>query len=80
MSVHPLIGDLSGLTDAMLNEKINELNKRLNAAFRMGYMDAVQQLQMFLSDYQAELSRRNAKAMEALAAKAPEFKNIIDVG
>jgi len=80
MSVHPLIGDLSEMTDAILHEKFNDLSKRLNAAYRMGYGDAARQLQMFMNDYQAEINRRNEKMMAAMASKNPEFKNIIDVG
>ena len=77
--MHPLLGDLSGLTDSVVHEKYNDLSKRLVIANRMGYADAVRQLQMLMSDYQAEINRRNEKVMSALADKNAEFKNIIDV-
>lgn len=77
--MHPLIGDLTKLTDDELTNKTNELSKRLNQAYRMGYGDAVQQLQMFLYSYQAEQLRRNEKLMQEMAEKNPQFKNIIDI-
>ncbi len=77
--MHPLIGDLSVLTDTELHEKYSDLTKRLNQAYRMGYHDAVHQLQMFIMNYQAEIARRNEKMLAALAEKTPEFKNIIDI-
>lgn len=77
--MHPLLGDLSELTDAVVHEKFNDLSKRLNMAHRMGYADAARQLQMLLNDYQAEIVRRNEKVLAALADKNAEFKNIIDV-
>ena len=78
--MHPLLGDLSEMTDAMVHEKYNDLAKRLNQASRLGYSDAIRQLQLLMSDYQAEINRRNEKMMAAIAEKHPEFKNIIDIG
>lgn len=80
MGMHPLLTGLTEMTDTVLQEKMNELSKKLNAAHRMGYSDAARQLQMIINDYNEEISRRNAKKMAELADKNPEFKNIIDVG
>lgn len=77
--MHPLIGDLSQLSNDELNNKLSELSKRLNQAYRLGQSDAVQQIQLFLYSYQSELQRRNEKMMQELADKTPEFKNIVDV-
>ena len=77
--MHPLVGDLSALSDNEVNEKYASLIRRLNQATRMGYGDAVQQLQMFLGDYQAEIQRRQEKLLNDLADKDAEFKNIIDI-
>jgi len=80
MPLHPLLGDLSEMSDALVHEKYNEIMKRINQASRLGYGGAIGQLQLLLSDYQAEINRRNEKMMAAIAEKNPEFKNIIDVG
>lgn len=77
--MHPLVGDLTVLSDEELATKISDLSKRLNQAYRMGQSDAVQQIQMFLYSYQYEFQRRSEKAMEEMANKNPEFKKIIDV-
>ena len=79
MLSHPLVKDLSKLTDEELQAKIVELHKRLGQAYRMGMGDAVQQLQMIFGDYQAELTRRNEKIMAEMIEKSSEFKNIIDI-
>jgi hypothetical protein len=67
--MHPLVGELSGLSIDELNLKINELTKKANQAYRMGYSDAQNQLQMILEGYHYELSLRNMKAMEEIQAK-----------
>jgi hypothetical protein len=67
--MHPLLGSLSGLTDDELYTKLNELNKRYNQAYRGGPFQVLPQLQMVIEDYNAEISRRNAKKMEELQAK-----------
>ena len=77
--MHPFLGDLSGLSDALIHEKCNDLMKRLVMANRLGYGDAARQIQLLLSDYQAELARRNEKILASIAEKNAEFKNIIDV-
>jgi hypothetical protein len=77
--MHPLVGDLSVLTTDELHKKYSDLQKRLGQAYRMGMGDAVQQLHMLLSDYQAEVQRRNEKMLEEMSKKSAEFKNIIDI-
>jgi hypothetical protein len=76
---HPLVGDLSTLTTDELHSKYGDLYKRINMAHRMGYTDAVHQLQMIMADYQFEIDKRNQKAMEDLEKASGQFKNIIDV-
>ena len=77
---HPLVGDLTGLSTDELNQKLNDLSKRINQAYRMGYSDACQQLQMIQHSYQYELQLRQEKLMQELAEKSGQFKNIIDIG
>jgi hypothetical protein len=76
---HPLVGDLSGLTNDELHKKYAELTKRIGQAYRMGMSDAVYQLNMILGDYQSEVQRRNEKMMAEMEAKGAEFKHIIDI-
>jgi hypothetical protein len=76
---HPLVGDLSGLTNDELHKKYAELTKRIGQAYRMGMGDAVQQLNMILNDYQSEVQRRNEKMLADMESKSAEFKHIIDI-
>lgn len=78
--MHPLAPDLSGLSDDELQKKYNELNTRVNAAYRMGSMDLIAQIQMLLEDYQVEIGARQRKMMADLQKKAgKDFDDIIDI-
>lgn len=77
--MHPFVGDLSTLTDNELMEKITQLTTRQNQAYRMGYYDALQQINMLLADYMGEKRRRDDKMLEELMNKSKDFKKIIDV-
>lgn len=77
--MHPLSGDLTGFSDDELANKINDLSKRLTQAHRMGYSEAVPQIQMLMADYMAERQKRSEKMMADLTEQSKEFKNIIDV-
>jgi len=76
---HPLTPDLSKLTMDEVTQKYGELLKRITYAYRIGQADMVQQLQLLLSDYQAELDRRNQKQLEEMQKASKNFKNIIDI-
>jgi hypothetical protein len=77
--MHPLLNDISTLTLEELQSKVLEINKKLTQSYRLGYGDAVYQLQILLADYQQELQRRYDKQMSELSEKNPEFKSIIDI-
>jgi uncharacterized membrane protein (DUF106 family) len=78
--MHPLAPDLTNLTDDELQKKYNELNNRINAAYRMGNMDLVMQVQLLLDDYQTEMGTRQRKMMEDLQKRAgKDFDDIIDI-
>jgi hypothetical protein len=62
--MHPLTNDLSTLSDEELHSKRSDLNTRLGFAYRMGYSDMVNQLQLILGDYAMEVERRNQKMLE----------------
>jgi len=76
--MHPLSPDLSNLTDADLHKKHGELIKRLHYAQRFGSGVAFQ-LSMLISDYQAEIQRRNHLAMEEARKNNPNFDGTIDI-
>lgn len=67
--MHPLVSDLSKLTDDELHTKRAELQHRLNFAYRMGHSQMVSQLQMIAEDYSIEVSNRNAKMLDEINAK-----------
>lgn len=80
--MHPLGPDLSQIKDDELHHKFSELQKRLVQAYKFGPQGIIPQLQMLAEDYQAEIGRRNQKAMEELMAKADKSgrnKGIIDI-
>ena len=78
--MHPLAPDLSGLSDDELQKKYNELNNRINAAYRMGNNDLVMQVQLLMQDYQMEIGARQRKMMEDLQKRAgKDFDDIIDI-
>jgi hypothetical protein len=62
--MHPLTNDLSKLTDEELHSKRSDLQNRLGFAYRMGYADMVNQLQLVLGDYAMEVETRNHKMLE----------------
>jgi len=49
---HPLIGSLDSLTEDQLVERISELNRKLNIAWRMGNADLCKQLRMAIESHQ----------------------------
>ena len=81
--MHPLTNDLTKLTEDELNKKFSELSKRFNQAYRFGPASVIPQLQMLMQDYQSEMQRRGALAMEEMRKKMDKdgkaFKNIIDI-
>ena len=78
--MHPFIGDLSTLTDTEILDKINEINNKISSSYRLGYIGMMGQLQLALTNYMEEKSRRDAKKMEALASKSTDYDKIIKVG
>ena len=78
--MHPLAPDLTSLTDDELQKKYNELNTRMNSAYRMGNNDLIMQIQLLLQDYQMEIGARQRKMMEDLQKRAgKDFDDIIDI-
>lgn len=77
--MHPLVSNLTELSDADLHKKHGELVSRLNQAYRIGPYAIIPQLQMLLDDYNNEVQRRNQLAYEEIMKKSTGYKNIIDI-
>lgn len=76
---HPLVPDLSQLSQEELAGKYNDLMSRLNQAYRIGPMALIPQMQMLLDDYRAELGQRQQKQLAEMEKTGSSFKNIIDI-
>lgn len=81
--MHPLVNDLSSLTDEELNKKFEELNRKYNQAYRVGPYSIIPQIQMVMQDYQAEIAKRQAKLIQDMEERASKngksFGSIIDI-
>ena len=55
---HPLIGSLEDFTADQLLDKINELNRKLGIAYRMGNNDLCNQLRMAIESHQAKYQEK----------------------
>ena len=51
---HPLIGNLDGLTEQELLDKINELNRKLGIAYQTGNNHLCNQLRMAIESFQTK--------------------------
>ena len=77
--MHPLISDLSSLSNEELHKKHNDLVAKLNQAYKFGPSGAIPQLQMILENYRTEFEARNRKVIEDMEAKNDKFEGIIDI-
>ena len=81
--MHPLVQDLTTLTDEELNKKFEDLNRKYNQAYRSGPYTIIPQIQMLIQDYQAEIARRQAKLIKDMEERASKngksFGSIIDI-
>jgi hypothetical protein len=77
--MHPLSPDLTPLPDDELHKKYADLQKRLMYASRTGHGGMIQQLHLLLSDYTAEVNRRNQKLMDDASKAGKGFADKIDI-
>jgi hypothetical protein len=77
--MHPLVPNLSELSNEDLHKKYNELMQKMNQAYRFGPTSVIPQMQMILENYKHEMDTRNRKVMEEMEAKADKFKGLIDI-
>lgn len=78
--MHPLVADLTGLSNEDLHKKHNELMAKMNQAYRFGPTSVIPQMKMILENYKTEIDNRNRKTLEEMEQKGDKFKNIIDIG
>ena len=77
--MHPLVTDLSGLSNEDLHKKYNDLMSKMNQAYRSGPTSIIPQMQMILENYRYEMDNRNRKTLEEMEAKGDKFKGIIEI-
>ena len=77
--MHPLVGNLSELSNEELHKKYNDLMAKYNQAYRFGPTSVIPQMQMILENYKQEMETRNRKTLEEIESKNDKFKGIIDI-
>ena len=83
--MHPLAGNLRELEDSKLDDRIKDLSKKINFAYRSS-PSVVPQMQMMMEDLKAERGRREKEKMEKVMQQAKEangdtsnWDDIIDI-
>jgi len=64
---HPLIGNIDDLTSEQLVEKINELNSKLNIAYRTGNGHLCNQIRMAIESFSNKLREKQQKQYDEAA-------------
>ena len=77
--MHPLVSDLTKLTDDELHSKRGELQNKLSFAYRTGNSGLVGQIQMLIQDYSLEAERRNQKMLDELSKNGKSFADKINI-
>ena len=79
---HPLAGNLSGLSDQELSDKISELNRKASFAYRTANTMLVGQINLMLEDYMMEQKRRTDEKIRDLMKNedgSDKWDDIIDI-
>jgi hypothetical protein len=71
---HPLLGNIDHNTPEELLDRINELQKKLSIAYRMGNHDLCNQIRMALETFQNKYNEKSRRD-----DKDTGFDNIIDI-
>jgi hypothetical protein len=77
--MHPLVQDLTQLSNEELHKKYNELIQKYNQVHRIGPTSVIPQMKMILENYRYEMDARNRKLLEEMEEKSDKFKGIIDI-
>jgi len=78
--MHPLLDELSELSNEEVQKKHSDLMQKLNQAYGMGNQMPINQINMIMESYQEELNKRNKKMFDDLAGKDDKWKDLIDIG
>lgn len=79
--MHPLFDiNLTELDDDALHRRQGEILKRITQANRLGYVDAVVQMQMILTLFNDEIVRRNAEKLEKMRQNGSDLDSYINIG
>ena len=78
--MHPLLDELSELSNEEEQKKHSDLMQKLNQAYGMGNQMLINQINMIMESYQEELNKRNKKMFDDLAGKDDKWKDLIDIG
>ncbi len=62
--MHPLAPNLTELKDDELYSKLQDLNNKMNQAYRFGNHALLTQIQMLINDYQTEVNNRRRAQLE----------------
>jgi hypothetical protein len=76
---HPLIGDLNSLSADELGAKVQELNKKLNVASRIGNADLCNQIRMALESYQTKYNEKMQEIYERQLKNNKPYQGKIDI-
>ena len=76
---HPLITNLDDLSMEQLQEKINELSRKVGMAHRMGNVQLRHQVQMALETYQNKYREKLEQSWKKTDDKDPDFSDRIDI-
>jgi len=78
--MHPLVSPLIETSDKDLSDKMLDIQRRLNIAYRLGKGELINQLHMIQDDYTFEHQKRMDKQMaEVLEKNKKNLKDIIDI-
>jgi hypothetical protein len=80
--MHPLLPDLSTLTDSELEQKVRDLTKKYYTTARMGNKYMAQQIFILMDDHRGEQMRRQQEALRRQKINSPEddIDGLINIG
>lgn len=76
---HPLISNIDHLNLDELQEKINELSRKLSMAHRSGNAHLRSQVQMALETYQNKFREKQQAEYDRATRNGPDFGKNIDI-
>lgn len=76
---HPLVEIDQNLTVDQLQEKINELTKKLGIAYRSGNGNLMSQIQMAIEAYKNRYQDKLHEAQDSQTRNAPDYANKIKI-